>query len=75
MRSATRSRTSSSSSRRSLKFIEQNWGVKAIGDHSFDARANNFTSMFDFRHPQQHTVLLRSDGSVKATHHVKVKAG
>jgi phospholipase C len=58
-----------------LKFIEQNWGVKAIGDHSFDARANNFTSMFDFRHPQQHTVLLRSDGSVKAMHHVKVKAG
>jgi phospholipase C len=58
-----------------LKFIEQNWGVASIGDHSFDDRANSFTSMLDFRHPQQRSVLLRPDGSVKAVNNVKVKAG
>ena len=57
-----------------MKFIEQNWGVASIGDHSFDARANTITSLFDFRHPQQRNVLLRPDGTVKAEHRVKVKA-
>jgi phospholipase C len=56
------------------KFIEQNWGVKGIGDHAFDARANTITSMFDFRHPQQRTVTLREDGTVKSVKHVKVQA-
>jgi len=58
-----------------LKFIEQNWGVSGIGDHAFDSRANTFTAMFDFQHPQQHTVLLRSDGTVNSMPPVKVKAG
>ncbi|KRC66788.1 phospholipase [Aeromicrobium sp. Root236] len=58
-----------------LQFIEQNWGVKSIGDHSFDARANNITTLFTFGHPQQHNVLLRPDGTVKSLNHVKVKAG
>ncbi|MCW2749513.1 MAG: alkaline phosphatase family protein [Aeromicrobium sp.] len=55
-----------------LTFIESNWKTSAIGDHSFDARANNITSLFTWSHPQQHAVLLRSDGTVKSIKHVKV---
>ena len=58
-----------------IKFIEQNWGVAGIGDHSFDARANTITSLFDFRHPQQRNVLLRPDGPVTAAPRVTGKAG
>jgi phospholipase C len=57
-----------------LKFIEQNWGVESIGDHSFDARASSITSMFDFGHPQQRRVLLGQDGAVTSVERVTVKA-
>ncbi|MHB8683088.1 MAG: phospholipase C [Dehalococcoidia bacterium] len=31
-----------------LRFIEDNWGIGRIGDHSFDAKAGSLTNMFDF---------------------------
>ncbi|WP_329454752.1 phospholipase C [Streptomyces sp. NBC_01497] len=48
------------------RFIEQNWGTRAIGDHSFDSRAGSLASMFDFRHPNNRQTLLNSDGSVRS---------
>jgi phospholipase C len=55
-----------------LSFIESNWKTKDIGDHSFDARANNITSLFDFHNPPRRQVLLRSDGTVKSIKHIKI---
>ena len=49
-----------------LKFIEDNWGTRRIGDHSFDTRAGSLENMFDFRHPNGRQVLLDKDGSVKS---------
>jgi phospholipase C len=31
-----------------IRFIEDNWGLKRIGDQSFDAKAGSVMNMFDF---------------------------
>ncbi|RUQ23328.1 phospholipase C [Kocuria sp. HSID16901] len=31
-----------------LRFIEDNWGLGRVGDHSFDEKAGSLNSMFDF---------------------------
>jgi hypothetical protein len=31
-----------------VRFIEANWGLKRIGDQSFDAKAGSVMNMFDF---------------------------
>jgi phospholipase C len=31
-----------------LRFIEDNWDLGRIGDHSFDAKAGSFSNLFDF---------------------------
>jgi phospholipase C len=51
------------------RFIEDNWQTGSIGDHSFDKRAGSLTHLFDFKHPDTGTVLLRSDGTVKHKRH------
>jgi len=33
-----------------MRFIERNWGLPRIGDHSFDEIAGSIESMFDFSH-------------------------
>lgn len=48
------------------RFIEDNWRTGRIGDHSFDATAGSLTGMFDFRHPNDKQVLLKSDGSIRS---------
>ncbi|MFD5537327.1 phospholipase C, partial [Streptomyces sp. NPDC127079] len=48
------------------RFIENNWRTGRIGDHSFDATAGSLNGMFDFRHPNNKQVLLKSDGSVRS---------
>lgn len=41
------------------EFIEDNWRIGRIGDHSFDSRAGLLENMFDFRgHPGIRPVLL-----------------
>ncbi|MEV6792959.1 alkaline phosphatase family protein [Streptomyces sp. NPDC051320] len=49
-----------------IKFVEENWHTRRIGDHSFDTRARSLTGMLDFRHPNNRQVLLNKDGSVKS---------
>ena len=42
-----------------LKFIEDNWGLGRIGDHSFDIRAGTLGNMLNFRqHPNVRPLLL-----------------
>ncbi|MCP2334725.1 phospholipase C [Actinomadura rupiterrae] len=41
-----------------LKFIEDNWGLGRIGDHSFDTRSNGLGGLFDFRHPRAGKLFL-----------------
>jgi phospholipase C len=40
-----------------LRFIEDNWQVGRIGDHSFDERAGTITNLFDFHKKPQTTHL------------------
>ncbi|MEV6737113.1 alkaline phosphatase family protein [Streptomyces sp. NPDC051104] len=59
------------------RFIEDNWHIGGIGDHSFDATAGSLEGMFDFRHPNNKQVLLNTDGSVQSVgpiHPVKAVA-
>jgi phospholipase C len=39
-----------------LKFIETNWGIKPLAER--DAKANNFTSAFDFTSPPREPVFI-----------------
>ncbi len=41
-----------------LRFIEDNWLVGRIGDHSFDARAGSLGGLFDFRSRQLNKPLF-----------------
>jgi phospholipase C len=41
-----------------LRFVEDNWNIGRIGDHSFDERAGPLTGMFDFTGPAQPTLTL-----------------
>jgi len=43
-----------------LRFIEDNWDLGRIGDHSFDERANSLVSMFDFGRSKTTTLFLDS---------------
>ncbi|MCF3962592.1 phospholipase C [Streptomyces fuscigenes] len=56
------------------RFIEQNWGTRDIGDHSFDRRAGSLASMFDFRHPNDKQLVLNTDGSVRSLGPVRAVA-
>jgi phospholipase C len=47
-----------------VKFIEDNWRLGSVGDGSFDATAGSITTMFDFAHPQNRSVLLNQNGTV-----------
>ena len=50
-----------------LSFIESNWGVGRIGDHSFDVRAGSLNGMFDFgnwRHQAPKVTLDPTTGAV-----------
>jgi len=48
------------------KFIETNWSTGPIGDSSLDARAGSMNGLFTFSTPQNRTVLLNPDGTVKS---------
>ncbi|MEV5572407.1 alkaline phosphatase family protein [Spirillospora sp. NPDC052269] len=41
-----------------LRFIEDNWGLGRIGDHSFDTRSAGLKGLFDFRHARAGKLLL-----------------
>jgi len=41
-----------------LKFIEDNWGLGRIGDHSMDELAGSLTGMFDFHRPAAKALFL-----------------
>jgi phospholipase C len=41
-----------------LKFIEDNWGLGRIGDHSMDERAGSLNGMFDFHKAKAAQVTL-----------------
>lgn len=41
-----------------LRFIEDNWNLGRIGDHSFDEKAGTFNGMFDFSGSGKATPLL-----------------
>lgn len=53
-----------------LRFIEHNWRLGRIGDHSADAWAHPLTGMLDFRHrPHTRPVILDPDtGAVVSRH-------
>jgi phospholipase C len=48
-----------------VKFIEQNWGVPALGNGSSETTAGDLTGMLDLQHPQTTGLLLNPDGSEK----------
>jgi phospholipase C len=51
-----------------LRFVEDNWGLGRIGDHSYDARAGSLSGMLDLRgRPHVQPVLL--DGKSGAVVH------
>ena len=41
-----------------LRFIEENWNLKQIGDQSFDQWAGSINSMFNFTAPQYRNLIL-----------------
>jgi phospholipase C len=41
-----------------LRFIEENWNLKQIGDQSFDQWAGSINSMFNFTAPQYRNLVL-----------------
>jgi phospholipase C len=41
-----------------LRFIEDNWNLGRIGDHSFDAVAGTLNNMFDFKHKPSNEKLF-----------------
>lgn len=49
-----------------LRFIEDNWGLGRVGDHSLDEKANPLASMFDFQRAPNTTPLAldESNGTV-----------
>ena len=50
-----------------IRFIEDNWGLKRIGDQSFDAKAGSIMNMFNFTnsHPAKKLFLDNSTGVEK----------
>ena len=44
-----------------LRFIEDNWSLGRIGEHSMDELAGRLTGMFDFRRPAAKALLLDPD--------------
>ena len=43
-----------------LKFIEENWNLKQIGDQSFDSLAGSINNMFNFTGPHAKNLFLNS---------------
>ena len=41
-----------------LRFIEENWSVKPIGNYSFDAFAGSIHNMFNFDHKRKTRLIL-----------------
>jgi phospholipase C len=51
-----------------LKFIEDNWRVGRIGDHSMDQQAGTLGGLFDFSKPKAEQVILGpASGKVVST--------
>ncbi len=48
-----------------LRFIEDNWNLGRIGNQSFDERAENILTLFDFDGEKAPKLILAKDGSVK----------
>ena len=53
-----------------LKFVEENWRLGQIGDHSFDQRAGSLTTMFNFyqRPSDKKLILDPKSGAVVSNH-------
>ena len=47
-----------------IRFIEDNWGLKRIGDQSFDAKTGSLLNMFNFaaKHYSRNILLDPSTG-------------
>ena len=52
-----------------LKFVEDNWGLGRIGDHSFDARAGTLGGMLDFRRRPNVRPLILDEKSGAVVRH------
>jgi phospholipase C len=51
-----------------LRFVEDNWGLGRVGDHSYDARAGSLNGLLDLRgRPNARSVIL--DGTTGAVVH------
>jgi phospholipase C len=48
------------------RFVEDNWNTGHIGDSSFDAGAGPLNPLFDFQHPNNKQVLLKTNGSIES---------
>ncbi|BCJ30322.1 phospholipase C [Actinocatenispora sera] len=51
-----------------IRFVEDNWGTKRIGDHSYDGLATPLTGMLDFRHRPDPRPLLLDPGTGAPRH-------
>ena len=49
-----------------LQFIEDNWFTGRIGDASFDAKAGQLNTLFNFANSNNKRVMLKQDGSIKS---------
>ncbi|CCH77662.1 Phosphoesterase [Nostocoides japonicum T1-X7] len=47
-----------------IKFVEDNWFMPRVGDHSFDARARSMKGLFDFTQSNNKRVILNQRGAV-----------
>ncbi len=52
-----------------LRFIEDNWRLGRIGDHSYDQIAGSLLNMFDFGSPRDVGLILDPSSGLKAGAH------
>ncbi|MGH6981228.1 MAG: phospholipase C, partial [Stellaceae bacterium] len=50
-----------------LRFIEDNWGLGRIGDHSFDEKAGTLAGLFDFTQGKAASIILDEKTGAPAT--------
>jgi phospholipase C len=50
-----------------LRFIEDNWALGRIGDHSFDAKAGQLVGLFDFTTPRASRLILDEKSGAPAS--------
>jgi phospholipase C len=50
-----------------IRFIEDNWSLGRIGDHSFDAKAGPLTGLFDFAAPRSSVLILDEKSGAPAS--------